>query len=223
MFKIALFGLCMSMTQVVWAQQILVNTGDESGILEIIEVKQMPKKLEMARIDQDLSNKINKTSDDQVPQNELLHNHNPYQDEVVQTSVEKKFTDPNRGNFYEGKEILGKVTYYKRGKYAANGERFNFNALTAAHAFLPFNTIVKVTNLRNQKSVNVRITDRCAPRFKIIDLAMGAAKQINMIRSGVINGKMEIVKMGDGKTYYHQHKRQKKANKSKKIKMLAVQ
>ncbi|HAC14758.1 MAG TPA: septal ring lytic transglycosylase RlpA family lipoprotein, partial [Bacteroidetes bacterium] len=68
------------------------------------------------------------------------------------------------------------------GKHTANGEVYNQYELTAAHKTLPFNTVVKVTNLDNGKSVTVRINDRgpYAGR-RVIDISRAAAEQIDMI------------------------------------------
>lgn len=77
----------------------------------------------------------------------------------------------------------GLASFYgsESGNITANGERFNPWALTAAHKTLPFNTKVKVVNLKNHKSVVVRINDR-GPFVKgrIIDLSRGAAKKIGI-------------------------------------------
>ena len=81
-----------------------------------------------------------------------------------------------------------------QGKPTANGETFDTNKLTAAHKTLPFGTIVKVTNLSNGKSVNVRINDR-GPFVKgrIIDLSRAAARDIDMLTQGVARVRLEIV------------------------------
>jgi rare lipoprotein A len=81
------------------------------------------------------------------------------------------------------------------GKTTANGETYDQNALTAAHRTLPFNTVVKVTNLDNGKSVRVRINDR-GPYVgnRVIDLSFAAAKEIDMIISGLARVKVELVK-----------------------------
>jgi rare lipoprotein A len=81
---------------------------------------------------------------------------------------------------------VGWASYYKSGKVTANGERFNPHGLTAAHRKLKFGTKVRVTNVRNGKSVVVRINDR-GPFIKgrVIDLSLGAAKVIGLHRSGV--------------------------------------
>ncbi|RAU83063.1 septal ring lytic transglycosylase RlpA family protein [Pontibacter arcticus] len=82
----------------------------------------------------------------------------------------------------------GKASFYSdrmQGHRTANGERYNKTLLTAAHATLPFNTKVRVTNLKNGKSVVVKINDRMARnRHNIIDLSKAAAKQIDIIRAG---------------------------------------
>ena len=93
------------------------------------------------------------------------------------------------GGFDSGvaaKSTTGIASYYKSGKQTANGERFNPDGLTAAHRTLPFGTNVRVTNLRNGKSVVVRINDR-GPfiRGRVIDLSLGAANFVGMTKSGV--------------------------------------
>ncbi|QCT94768.1 septal ring lytic transglycosylase RlpA family protein [Caminibacter mediatlanticus TB-2] len=71
------------------------------------------------------------------------------------------------------------------GRYTSNGEIYNMYAYTAAHKTLPMNTIVKVTNLNNNKSVIVRINDR-GPFIKgrIIDLSYAAGKKIGLDVTG---------------------------------------
>jgi len=68
----------------------------------------------------------------------------------------------------------------------ASGRRFNMYELTAAHRDLPFGSRVKVTDLRNHRSVVVTITDRgVLYDDRIIDLSYGAARQLQMVKSGV--------------------------------------
>lgn len=90
-----------------------------------------------------------------------------------------------RASFYAGKWI---------GRLTANGEYYKASDVTAAHKFLPFNTRVKVTNLKNGKSVIVRINNR-GPyiRGRDIDLSIVAAKQIDMIVAGVVPVRMEVL------------------------------
>ncbi len=88
----------------------------------------------------------------------------------------------------------GHASWYKMGKVTANGERFNPHGLTAAHRTLPFGTKVKVKNLRNGKSVVVRINDR-GPFIKgrIIDLSMGAAKKIGLVQTGTATVQLQVL------------------------------
>lgn len=85
----------------------------------------------------------------------------------------------------------GKASFYRHGKYTANGERFNPRDLTAAHRTLPFGTKVLVTHVRSGKSVIVRINDR-GPFIKgrIIDLSLAAAEVLGMTASGVATVKI---------------------------------
>lgn len=91
-----------------------------------------------------------------------------------------------------GKEVRerGKASYYGskyHGRTTASGERFNQNAMTAAHRTLPFGTKVTVKNLNNGKQVVVKINDRGpSSRSRTIDLSKGAAKKIGMIQEGVV-------------------------------------
>lgn len=108
-----------------------------------------------------------------------------------------------------GKALLvleGVASYYAdqfHGKQAANGEIFDMHDLTAAHRTLPFGTRVRVTNLGNGKSVVVRIIDR-GPYVegRILDLSLGAAKQIDMVASGTARVKIEVVEWGKGRLYH---------------------
>ncbi len=84
---------------------------------------------------------------------------------------------------------VGEASWYGpgfHGRTTANGETYDQNALTAAHRTLPFNTRVRVVNMRNGKSVDVRINDR-GPYVgdRIIDLSRKAAQEIDMIETGV--------------------------------------
>lgn len=95
------------------------------------------------------------------------------------------------------KVLYGKASYYYGrwiGRKTANGEIYRASDVTAAHKTLPFNTRVRVTNLKNNKTVVVRINNR-GPYIKgrIIDLSLAAAKQIQMTKAGVVPVKVEIL------------------------------
>ncbi len=84
----------------------------------------------------------------------------------------------------------GYASYYSgklHGRKTANGERYDQHSLTAAHRSLPFGTIVVVQNLKNGRSVQLRINDR-GPfvRGRIIDISYAAAKKLGMIRDGIV-------------------------------------
>ncbi|MCU0607054.1 MAG: septal ring lytic transglycosylase RlpA family protein [Candidatus Edwardsbacteria bacterium] len=86
--------------------------------------------------------------------------------------------------------ITGLASYYGKefhGRRTASGEPFDMDALTAAHRTLPFGTVVRVTNVKNGKSVKVRINDR-GPFIagRIIDLSYAAAKSIGMLAVGQV-------------------------------------
>ena len=92
------------------------------------------------------------------------------------------------------------ASYYAEdfhGKRTSNGERFNMNDFTCAHKSLPFGTILKVTNLANGKTCEVRVNDR-GPfvASREIDLSKAAAIKLGMIGSGTTKVKLEIVKKG---------------------------
>lgn len=84
------------------------------------------------------------------------------------------------------------------GKLTANGEIYNQMALTAAHKELPFGTFLKITNLRNGKSTVVRINDR-GPFIegRDLDLSKGTALALDMIHKGVVQVKVEEIKVND--------------------------
>ncbi len=92
---------------------------------------------------------------------------------------------------------VGRATYYHKslhGLRTANGERFDIHAMTAAHRRLKLGSYVRVTNLRNQRSVAVRINDRLPPRSRaIIDLSIKAARELGMFRRGVAKVKLELI------------------------------
>ncbi len=90
----------------------------------------------------------------------------------------------------------GMVSYYGdqfQGKRTASGDRFNKNALTAAHRTLPFKTKIRVTNLANGKSVVVEINDRGPfSKNRILDLSQAAAAKIDLIGHGTTKAKITM-------------------------------
>ena len=92
---------------------------------------------------------------------------------------------------------IGMASWYGKyfhGKPTASGEPYDMNDLTAAHPSLPLGTFVKVTNLRNGRSVVVRVNDR-GPVVdgRIIDLSYNAARAIEMKARGVQRVRLDLV------------------------------
>ena len=89
----------------------------------------------------------------------------------------------------------GTASYYAskfHGRRTASGEIFHLDSLTAAHKLLPFGTVLRVTNQKNGNTVVVRVNDRL-PNYskRVIDLSYAAAKEVNMIREGLVQVTIE--------------------------------
>ena len=112
----------------------------------------------------------------------------------------KRYKQTGIASWY-GNETL----YQKDGHMTANGEAFNPNALSAAHKHLPLPTNVKVTNLKNGRSVIVRVNDRGpfpsdhnpASGRRIIDVSYAAAKQLGFQAKGTARVKVETIDIDD--------------------------
>ena len=92
----------------------------------------------------------------------------------------------------------GMAVYYSdrfQGKPTASGDKFDQEALTAAHRKLPFGTKVKVTNLENKKSVEVTINDRMRPDNRnLIDVTRRAARELEFEKKGRARVSVDTVK-----------------------------
>lgn len=89
----------------------------------------------------------------------------------------------------------GQGTYYvATGRRTANGDRYDKAAYTCAHRTLPFGTFVRVTNLKNDRSVIVRVNDR-GPfgRGMVIDVSYAAAADLDMLRMGTVPVHLEVL------------------------------
>jgi len=96
-----------------------------------------------------------------------------------------------------GFEQRGVASYYGdgfHGNLTANGETFDMYSLTCAHLTLPFDTIIRVTNLDNNREVTVRVNDR-GPYVggRIIDLSTGAAEELGMLEAGIANVLLRVI------------------------------
>jgi rare lipoprotein A len=97
----------------------------------------------------------------------------------------------------------GKAAWYGKkfnGRKTASGQRYNAGLMTAASKTLPFGTLVRVTNLKNKKSVVVRINDRGPSQpDRIIDVSRAAAARLGMLRAGVVEVELKVVGQSKGK------------------------
>ncbi len=95
------------------------------------------------------------------------------------------------------KEFYGLASFYANkfvGRKTANGEIFSQDKYTAACNVLPLGTWIKVTNLRNGKSVVVKTNDRLHPKVKrLVDLSRVAAQKLNYINSGLVKVRIEVI------------------------------
>ena len=118
----------------------------------------------------------------------------------------KKFNQQSKD---KKKKIIytGVSSYYGskfHGKLTANGEVYDMYGVTAAHKTLPFNTVARVTNRDNSKSLILRIKDR-GPYVdgRILDCSYGAAKKLEFINQGTANVEIRIIEWGDGEYMHH--------------------
>ena len=96
----------------------------------------------------------------------------------------------------EGTTAVGVASWYGpgfHGRKTSSGERFDQEAMTAAHRLWAFGTQVRVTLLSNGKSVVVTINDRMPRKDRVIDLSKGAARAIGLIGPGIGRVRLEVV------------------------------
>ena len=113
-----------------------------------------------------------------------------YGEDTTSVSLTKEKDQPEIGiaSWY-GNKFHGRTT--------ANGETYNMYEHTAAHKTLPFNTIIKVVTLKTGLSTLVRINDR-GPFIdgRIIDLSLSAARDLNLVKEGIAEVRLEIIESG---------------------------
>lgn len=93
---------------------------------------------------------------------------------------------------------VGTASFYSDkfdGQRTASGERFDQGKMTCAHGSLPFGCRIRVTNLRNQKAVEVKVNDRggFSKHGRMIDLSKAAAKEIGMVATGTAKVMIEVL------------------------------
>lgn len=106
-------------------------------------------------------------------------------------------TDATRTTVSKPKILYGTASFYSNsfnGKKTANGEIYSQKKMTAACNVLPLGTWIRVTNLRNGRSVLVKTNDRLHTRMKrVVDLSRTAAEKLNYIKSGLTRVRVEVL------------------------------
>ena len=133
----------------------------------------------------------------------------PTKHKKEKSKKEKKSSKSKKPLSYNPKKMVykGISSYYGpkfHGKLTANGEIFDMYGVTAAHKEFPFNTMTRVTNENNGKSLLIRINDR-GPYVgnRILDCSFGAAKKLGFVGEGTAPVKIEIIEWGDGVYMHH--------------------
>jgi rare lipoprotein A len=109
--------------------------------------------------------------------------------------------------FHAGEIQTGTASWYgaEQGRHTASGERFDPQALTAAHRYLPFNSIIRVTNENNGNTVELRINDRGPFRGgRILDVSEAAADILDMKRAGTVPVLIEVIELGPPTHAHHE-------------------
>jgi len=95
----------------------------------------------------------------------------------------------------------GSASYYNssfNGRRTASGEVFNNNLFTAAHKTLPLGTMVKVSNVKNDSTVILKVNDRLSKNSShIIDVTLAAAKKLNFVRNGIASVLVDVLTTND--------------------------
>ena len=103
----------------------------------------------------------------------------------------------NKPKTASSRVLYGEASFYANkfnGRQTASGEIFNQNKFTAACNVLPFGTWIKVTNVRNGKSVVVKVNDRLHPKMKrLVDLSKVSATKLGYTARGVVRVKVEVI------------------------------
>jgi rare lipoprotein A len=97
-----------------------------------------------------------------------------------------------------GKVLTGIASFYSanfEGKQTANGEIFRHSKLTCASNKFPIGTWLKITNIKNNKTIVVKVNDRMHPRMKrLVDLTLTGAKKLDFVAAGLTQVKAEVLK-----------------------------
>lgn len=92
------------------------------------------------------------------------------------------------------KSYHGHASWYKSGKKTASGEKFNPHAVSVAHRYLPFGTVLRITHVGNGNTIEAVVNDR-GPFIKgrEIDVSLGAAQKLGFVHSGTAKVLIEVL------------------------------
>jgi rare lipoprotein A len=110
----------------------------------------------------------------------------------LQTGADPQTLKPHR-RWYQ----IGRASWYGtffQGRSTASGESFDMNGLTCAHRSLPLGSLIRVTNLRNHKTVVVRVNDRGpVPVDRVVDLSYAAARSLGFTNNGIAPVRLDLI------------------------------
>jgi len=99
-------------------------------------------------------------------------------------------------------EAVGIASFYSdslNGQPTASGEHYDKDKMTAAHATLPFGTVLRVTNLKNQRTVILRVNSRAHPQNRrLLDVSRRAARELGFVQAGLAKVKIQVLEYGIG-------------------------
>lgn len=99
--------------------------------------------------------------------------------------------------------VTGIASYYAHafnGKITYSGEVYNMYGISAAHQTYPMGTVLRITNLENGKAVVLKVNDRMPySPDRIIDLSLGTAEKLDMVKDGLAKVRIDVFKFGKGR------------------------
>jgi peptidoglycan lytic transglycosylase len=121
------------------------------------------------------------------PQQPVIPNPGPTLNNTVKPVTAKK-------HWYQ----IGRASWYGedfQGQQTASGENYDMNGLTCAHRSLPLGSLIRVTNLRNHKTIVVRVNDRGPmPESRVVDLSYAAARFLGFSNRGTAPVRLDLLK-----------------------------
>lgn len=99
--------------------------------------------------------------------------------------------------------VTGVASFYAdkyHNKITYSGEVYDMNGISAAHPTYPMGTVIRITRISSGKSIVLTINDKMPQRDdRIIDLSLGAARELEMVQDGLAEVKVEVLKWGEGR------------------------